>query len=81
MEINMVVLLKEWNLSNSKFSYTTLRHIPKECFIVPQGNLLNLVHCCSLHNIQKLKTTYLYLNRGLDKVNVVCLYSEILLSC
>lgn len=44
MEISMVVPQKDGNQSTSRSSYTTLRHKPKRCLILPQENLLNHVY-------------------------------------
>jgi hypothetical protein len=44
------------NRSASRSSYTTLEHVPKGCFILPQKHLFNHVYCCSIHNRQELKT-------------------------
>jgi hypothetical protein len=51
-EISVGIPQKDENQS----SYVTLGHIPKGHSILPQGHLLNNVHCCSTHNSQKLET-------------------------
>ena len=71
LEVNMVVSQKVGNWSTSRPSYTTLGHIPKACFILPQGHLLNYVLCGFIHNSpQKLQTPWMPLNRRMDKENV-----------
>lgn len=42
-------------------------------------HLLNHVHCCSIHNSQKLETIEMLINRKVDK-NVVNVYNRILLN-
>ena len=54
MEINMAVPQKVGNQSTSRSSYTTLGHISKGHSILPQGHMLNHVHCGFIHNSQKL---------------------------
>ena len=53
MEVKMVSPQKTGNWSTSKFSHTPLRHIPEECFILPQEHLFIRVHCYSINNSQK----------------------------
>ena len=62
MEINMVVPQKMGNQFISRPRYTTLGHIPKGLYILPQGHLFNHVHSSFIHNRQKLKTIYMFLN-------------------
>jgi hypothetical protein len=50
MEVNGVVPQEDEGCSTSRFSCTTLGHIPKGCLILPQGHLLNYVHCCCIRN-------------------------------
>lgn len=57
MEINVTVPQEAGNCSTSRPSYTNLGHTSKGHFILPQGHLLNHVHCCPTHNSQKSKTT------------------------
>ena len=57
MEVGVVVLQEDENLSTSRSSYTTLGHIPKGCFILHQRHLLDHPHCCSIDYSQKLETT------------------------
>ena len=57
MEISAVVSQEDGNQFISRYTYTTLGYIPKGSFILPQRHLLNYIHCCSIHNSQKLKTT------------------------
>jgi hypothetical protein len=45
-------------------------HISKEHLILPQRNLLNHIHYCSIQNIQELEVTWMPLNRRMDKENV-----------
>jgi len=42
--------------------------------------MLRYVHSSIIYNIQKLETTQMSLNRGIDKENVVYLYNGVLLS-
>jgi hypothetical protein len=48
------------------------RHIPKECFILPQRHMLIYVYCCALHTSQKLMS----LNRRMNKENMVHLPTQ-----
>jgi hypothetical protein len=58
IEISVTVPQKDVNQSASKPKYTISGHIPKRSSILPQGYfLLNHVHCCSIHNSQKLEAT------------------------
>lgn len=41
-------------------SISPLDMYPKGCFILPQRYLINFIHCCFIHNSQKLKTTYMF---------------------
>ena len=52
----VVVPLEDVTLS-TKESDTIIGHIPKWYFLLSQRHLLNHIHSCSIHNIQKLKTT------------------------
>ena len=72
MEINMVISQKTWNGFTSRPSYTTLGHISKECS--------SHVNYFSIQNTQKLETTYMSLNRKMDKEKVVHLHNGVLLS-
>ena len=60
---------------------STLGHIPKVLYILLQRHLLNHVHCCSIHNNQKLETTQMSFIRRMDKENVVHQHNGVLLSC
>ena len=57
IEISVMVSQENGNQSVSRISSITFGPIPKGCFILPQRYLFNHVHCCSIHNSQKLKTT------------------------
>ena len=81
MEISVLVSLEDKNQSTLRTGCNTLGHITNECVIQSQRHLLNHVHCCSSHNIQKFETTYMSLNRRMNKESVVHLQSELLLSC
>lgn len=48
-EIGVAVPPEDRNQSFSRPSYTTLGHMPKKHFILPQRNLLKHVHYCSVH--------------------------------
>jgi len=63
MKISVVIPQENENLSTSRSSYTTLRHTPKECFILPQRHLLSHVHYCSIHNSLKMETTWMSLDK------------------
>ena len=39
------------------------------------------VHSSTIHNSQDMETTYMSINRGMDKEDVVQIYNGILLSC
>lgn len=54
VEINVEVPPKARNRP-SRFSYTTLGHIPKGLSISLQRYMLIHVHWCSIHNSQELK--------------------------
>jgi hypothetical protein len=45
--------------------------MPKGCFILAQGHLLNHVCCGFIHDNQKPETTRMPFNRRTDKENVV----------
>jgi hypothetical protein len=62
---------ENWESIYLKTQRTTLGLIPKACSILPQGYLLNHVHCCFFHSSQKLETIHMSLNRRMDKENVV----------
>ena len=64
----IVVVPQKWDPSTSRSNSITLRHIPKEHFVLPQRHFLHHGHCCSTHSGQKLDTTYISLNRRIDKV-------------
>ena len=50
--------LRKWlNKEAEIVCCATLGHIPKGCCILPQKHLFTHVHCCSIHNSQKLETT------------------------
>ena len=74
METSVAVLQEDGNWSTSRSSYTTLRHIPKGCFILLQRHLLNHVHCWSVHNRQKLETTQMSVNRRTCKKKMWRIY-------
>jgi hypothetical protein len=63
----MIVPQKTRNQSNFRPSFTILVHIAMGRSILPQGHLLNHVHCVFIYNSQKLETTYTPLNRKMDK--------------
>jgi hypothetical protein len=48
---------------------------------LPQGHLLNHVHCGFINNSQKLETTQMSLNRRMDKENLLYLHNGVLLNC
>lgn len=54
MKIGMVVHQEEENRSSSR-SKTILGHTGKERFIPLQRHLFNHVHCCCIHNNQRLE--------------------------
>jgi hypothetical protein len=62
-------------------------YIPKECSILPQGYLLNYIHCAFIHNSQKTnKQTNKQKQKQLscpsmDKENMLPLHNGVLLSC
>ena len=80
MEISVMVSWEYRNKSTSKSIYTTLGYMPKGCFILLKRHLLNHVHCCFIHNREKLETTEMPFIRRADK-NDVNLYNVVLLSC
>jgi hypothetical protein len=43
--------------------------------------MLHYVHSSLIYNIQKVETTQMSLNRGMDTENVVHLYNRVLLIC
>jgi hypothetical protein len=57
MGISMAIPQKIGNASTLRPSYTTLGHIPKGWYTLPQGHLLNYVHATFSCNRQKLETT------------------------
>ena len=68
LEINMVVSPKIGNQSTSKPSNTTTGHIPKRCFTILQGHLLNYVHSTFICNDQKLDLLYIFPSNEEDLV-------------
>lgn len=56
VEISVALSQEDGNRSTSRASYTALGHIPKGCFTLTQGHLLNHVYCYFLYNSQKLET-------------------------
>ena len=62
------------NRSTSRSSYITVALIPKVLHPT-ESHVLKHVHCCSIHNKQKLETTLMALNRRMDTENVVHLYN------
>ena len=77
MEISVVVPQEDVNLPQDP-PIALLGIYSQRCFILPQRHLLNHVHCCSIHNSQTLKTTYMSLNRRTDKENAVPLHLVLL---
>lgn len=62
----------------SRSNYSTLGLILKGCFILPQRYLVNHVHCCSIHDSQKLETAWITLSERMDKEYVAHLHSGVL---
>jgi hypothetical protein len=79
LEISLVVPQKIRNSFICGPSYTTPRHIHKKCSKVQQGHTLYYVHSCLIYNSQKLETTQMSYNRGMDTENVLHLYNGVLL--
>lgn len=80
-EINKELPPETRNQSTSRYSQTTLGHVPKGCFILPQRHQFSHVHCCSIHNREELKTTQIFLNTGKEIENMAHLENGVLLSC
>ena len=55
---------------------TTPGHIPKRCSNVEQRHMLHYVHNSLIYNSQKLGTTQMSLNRGMETENVVIYIME-----
>ena len=53
----------------------------KGCSLLSQQHFLNYVPSCCIHNNQELGKSNMYLNRRMDKENVVPLHNGVLLSC
>ena len=81
LEVNMGVPQKIRNQSTSRSRYTTSEHTPKVHSILPKGHLINYVSSNFIHNNQKPATTYMSLNRRMNKENVVHLHNGLLLNC
>lgn len=77
----MAVIQEAGNGSTSRSSYTTFGHIPKGRYLLLQRNMLNHVHCSSIHNSQKLEIAQIFINGREAKENVIYLLSRMLLSC
>jgi hypothetical protein len=56
MVICAVALQEDWNQLNPRSSYITLENMTKG-YLLLQRNLLNNVHCYSIHNGQKLESS------------------------
>ena len=80
LEINLEVPPKIGNISTWRPSYTTLRHSPRRCPTMLQGQVLHYVHSSLVCDSQKLEPTQTSHNRRMDIENVVRLHNEILLS-
>ena len=53
LEINLAAPQNMKNSSTSRPSYTIPGHIPKRCSTIPQGHLLNYIHCSFIiHNLE-----------------------------
>ena len=63
-----MVSQKIGNQSTSKPSYTTTGHIPKRCFAILQGHLLNYVHSSFICNGEKLDHQYIFPSNEEDLV-------------
>jgi len=61
-------------------SYTTSGNIPKRCSNIKQGHMLHHVHSSLIYNSQKLESTQMSFNRGMDIENVVILHNGVLFS-
>jgi hypothetical protein len=66
LEINLAISQKTRNSSTWRFSYTTLGHIPKKCSTKDTCSIY-YVHRSFIRNLQKLETTYMFLNWRVDK--------------
>ena len=58
MEISTAVPQEDRNRSTSRYTYRILGHMPKRQFILPQRHILNHIYCSSIHDSQKLETTF-----------------------
>ena len=70
VEISMAVPQEDGNQSTSRSSYTTHRHIAKACFILPQRYLFSHVHCCFVHNSEKMETASLNVPQQKNEENI-----------
>ena len=74
LEINIVAHRKTEHWS------TSLGHILKGHFILPQGHLLSSVLQSLISNSQKLETRYVFLSQRMNKDKMVHLHSGVLFS-
>jgi hypothetical protein len=63
----MILQLLSWN-------------IHRRCSNWQEGNMLHSVHSSLIYNRQKLESTQMSLNRGMDTENIVHLHNGVLLS-
>ena len=48
--------------------------------IIQKRYMQHNVHCSTIYNSQDIEATYMFINRGMDKEDVVHIYNGILLS-
>ena len=71
MKIGLAVPQEAGNRSTSRFSYTTLRQMSKEQFILLQRHLLNHVHCFFIHSSKNLGKKLDAFNQRMDEEDVI----------
>jgi hypothetical protein len=80
LEISLAVPQKIGHSTTGGSRNTSPGHISRRCSNWLEGHMLNYVHNCLIYNSQKLESTPMPLNRGMDRENVVYLHNGVLLS-
>ena len=76
LDVSVVISQKIRKQPSSRLSNTTFGYLSKGCSIMPQGHVLTSVHSSSFCHNQNLQTTYMPLDRRIDKENVVHLHNN-----